>query len=29
MKKLVIVGNGGFAHEVEWLVGKINAHSND
>ncbi len=25
MKKLVIVGNGGFAREVEWLVKKINA----
>ena len=25
MKKLVIVGNGGFAREVEWLVERINA----
>lgn len=25
MKKLVIVGNGGFAKEVEWLVERINA----
>ena len=24
MKKLVIVGNGGFAREVEWLVERIN-----
>lgn len=27
MKKLVIVGNGGFAREVEWLVERINAVS--
>lgn len=27
MKKLVIVGNGGFAKEVEWLVERINAVS--
>ncbi len=27
MKKLVIVGNGGFAREVEWLVERINALS--
>lgn len=27
MKKLVIVGNGGFAREVEWLVERINAIS--
>lgn len=27
MKKLVIVGNGGFAREVEWLVERINAQS--
>ena len=25
MRKLVIVGNGGFAKEVAWLVGRINA----
>ena len=24
MRKLVIVGNGGFAREVEWLVERIN-----
>ena len=24
MKKLVIVGNGGFAREVEWVVERIN-----
>lgn len=27
MKKLVIIGNGGFAREVEWLVERINAQS--
>ena len=27
MKKLVIVGNGGFAREVEWLVERINTVS--
>lgn len=27
MKKIVIVGNGGFAREVEWLVERINTAS--
>ena len=25
MKKIVIIGNGGFAKEIKWLIERINA----
>jgi hypothetical protein len=29
MKDIVIVGNGGFAKEIRWLIDRINKRSNE